>query len=102
MRRRSNAGMNAMLEAIKMGYKDLYCIGMDFMVEEYCESNVYDGSNAYGPETRARAIDTKHRVNYFEWFANRFNNTTFTFMFPRENLTFRQLTAPNVKGRFFN
>ena len=57
---RNNAAMIAMNEAIKFGYKHLVCLGMDFVIEnkELNLGNIYDGTNAYGPETRASFFDT--------------------------------------------
>ena len=43
-RPRSNAGMNAMLEAIKMGFSTLYMFGFDFILDDptFSVQNLYD------------------------------------------------------------
>ena len=42
-RRRSNAGTNAMLEAIRRNHDKLYCLGFDFLLEddELSEDNLF-------------------------------------------------------------
>ena len=49
-RPRSNAGMNAILEAIKKGYSDLHIFGFDSLVvdNKVALSNLYDGTDCYG------------------------------------------------------
>ena len=52
-RRRSNAGMNAMLEAIRREHNILYCLGFDFILEgEKSIENIYKGSKNYEPSTQ--------------------------------------------------
>ena len=83
---RSNAGMNAMLEAIKRKYTELYCFGFDFLIDdkEQSTSNVYDGTNAYGPETRCSYHDNDGRISYLEWFCKKYSDVNFTFAFPKD------------------
>lgn len=85
LRPRSNAGINAMREAIKMGFDDLVCLGFDFLAVEpnTALSNLYDGTNAYGPETRANIMDTRNRFGYLAWMLEKNPNVNFTFSFPR-------------------
>lgn len=98
-RPRSNAGMNAMIEAIRLGYTDLYMIGFDFLYDDRRSvSNCYRGTNAYGAETQASFADTIARVNYFTWFARQHPTINFTFWFPpSENNFIRRIdTEDNV------
>lgn len=82
-RARSNAGMNAMLEAIRRGHKLLYCIGFDFLMNtDVVLQNMYDGTKNYGPETKTSIKDSYNRVRYLEWFANKFFDIKFIFVLP--------------------
>lgn len=81
--RRGNAGMCAMREAIRKGADTLYCIGFDFILAgEQSVSNVYDNTDNYGPETRARMSDNYNRVRYLEWFAAQHHDVKFVFVIP--------------------
>jgi len=84
-RYRSNAGVNAMLEAIKAGHNVLYCLGFDFMMRspKLALGNIFDGSNAYGPETRSRYIDNVNRVKYMQFIASKYSKVKFKFVVPR-------------------
>ena len=82
-RRRSNAGMNAMYEAIKAEHDVLYCIGFDFFIDgEMSVDNIYKDTQNYGPETHANQADNYYRVKYLEWFGNRFPSVQFVFVIP--------------------
>lgn len=83
-RPRSNAGMNAMAEAIKMGHNILICLGFDFLIEDAKQSvsNLFHGSKNYGLDTRASAMDNPGRIRYLRWFANRHKGCEFHFVFP--------------------
>lgn len=83
-RRRANAGMLAMNEAIKRDCEILYCFGFDFMLDEpgLNTANIYDGTPAYGPETRASVDDCINRVKYMDWFAGQNPETQFIFIYP--------------------
>jgi hypothetical protein len=96
-RPRSNAGINAMREAIKMGYNQLICLGFDFMLHDVKQSvsNVYDGTDNYGMEVRARAEDNPGRVNYLQWLVASNPEIDFIFIFP-ENVTVSTLIGKNV------
>ena len=63
--RRSNAGMNAMREAIRHGATKLFCLGFDFVLrdETMNTDNVYKDTEGYGEDTHATYEDSKHRVN---------------------------------------
>lgn len=103
--RRSNAGMNAMKEAIKMGHKQLYCFGFDFLMDsDVSVKNVYDGTDCYGPETRANREDNVNRVAYMEYVALNNRDVTFTFLFPRTDEPLKLLTVScdNVQGMFYD
>jgi hypothetical protein len=89
-RPRSNAGMNAMREAIKDGYDQLICIGFDFLMgsKDQFLSNLYDGTENYGSDTRANAGDNPGRVNYLQWLVRKHPEVDFIFIYPDiENVT---------------
>ena len=96
-RPRSNAGMNAMREAIKMGYDQLICLGFDFLIQDDKQllSNMYDGTQNYGPETRANAADNPGRVNYLQWLVAKNPEVDFIFIFP-DDCTVTSLRGGNV------
>jgi len=81
---RSNAGMNAMIEAIRHGHNQLIMIGFDFIVanEEIGTSNVYDGTRCYGKATRASFQDQARRMNYLNWFIDKNPDVEFVFCYP--------------------
>ena len=86
-RPRSNAGMNAIKEAIKKGYTSVYILGFDFLVvnEEIAMSNLFHGTTCYGPETRANINDTRGRMNYLGWMIEQNPDVKFCFCYP-ENI----------------
>lgn len=96
-RPRSNAGMNAMIEAIKRGHKDLIMLGFDFLLldKKQSVSNLYDGTSNYGPETRASAADNPNRVKYLAWLINKHPEVTFIFAYPNLEPTYN-IKAPNL------
>lgn len=81
---RSNAGMVAMLEAIDKGYDTLFCLGFDFLVvnDDIALSNVYDGTDCYGPETRAVLRDTRNRIKFLIYVIARNPFINFIFAYP--------------------
>jgi len=102
---RSNAGMNAMLEAIKMGAKEVYCLGFDFLIDsEISVANIYDSTPCYGPETRANRRDNVNRAAYMEYVALENRDVLFTFVFPRteEQLKLLTVSCDNVQGMFYD
>jgi len=104
-RPRSNAGMNAMLEAIKMGATELYCLGFDFLIDdEVSVKNIYDSTPCYGPETRANRRDNINRAAYMEYVALNNRDVLFTFVFPRteEPLKLLSVSCDNVQGMFYD
>jgi hypothetical protein len=97
-RRRSNAGMNAMIEAIRRGHNLLYCLGFDFILEGSASvDNVYKNTQNYGPETHAHESDNFYRVKYFEWFANHYSDTNFVMVIP-DGASTKKIEAENVTG----
>lgn len=97
-RRRSNAGMNAMLEAIRHGAKYLYCLGFDFILEgDISVDNIYKGTDNYGPKTHASKADNYHRINYLEWFINQHKDIKFVFVIPDDVKT-KTIDCDNVIG----
>ena len=84
-RPRSNAGMNAILEAIKKGYGDLYIFGFDSLVvdNKVALSNLYDGTDCYGYDTRANLQDTRNRMTFLGWVIEKNPDTHFTFCYPK-------------------
>ena len=89
-RPRSNAGTNAALEAMKMGHKQLIFIGFDFLQENVKQaiSNVYDGSDNYGMDTRARPSDNLGRITYLQWIVKQNPDVSFIFAYPNNQFTF--------------
>jgi len=102
---RSNAGVNAMLEAIKLGHDELICLGFDFMIKDpkHALGNVYQGTNAYGPETRTIYTDNINRVKYMTFLAHKHKRTKFKFVVPtlHNKDEFHNLNANNVTGMFY-
>tara|TARA_Y100000593_G_C4274524_1_gene319290 strand:- start:849 stop:1463 length:615 start_codon:yes stop_codon:yes gene_type:complete len=83
-RPRSNTGINAILEAEKLGHKDMWLFGMDFLVVQstIATSNIYDGTNGYEPETRASLEDTRNRLQYLGWILENKPELNFIFCYP--------------------
>ena len=84
-RPRSNAGMNAINEAIKKGYTSIYIFGFDFLVvnEKIAISNVFHGTECYGLDTRANLNDTRNRMNYLGWMIEQNPDVKFLFCYPK-------------------
>lgn len=103
-RLRSNAGMNAMMEALKHGKRELICLGFDFVINnELSISNLYDGSNAYGPETRTAVQDNIRRVKYLDWFANKNDVSTIRMILPKhKKLNVHKMNSKNIRGMFID
>ncbi len=103
--RRSNAGMNAMREAIRHGATKLFCLGFDFIIKDEVANtdNVYKNTEGYGEETHATYEDSKHRVNYLHWFMNQNKDVRFTFVVPDPIEIFNiGLNTDNVFGMTIN
>lgn len=100
---RSNAGMNAMIEALKHGKRELICLGFDFVIsDEIAVKNLYDGTNAYGRETRTSIVDNIRRVKYLNWFARKNHIAQFKFVLPRKKLKVHRLDSPNIRGIYYD
>lgn len=87
-RPRSNAGMNAILEALKLEYETMYVFGFDFLVlnQNTAMSNLYDGTDCYGLETRANLQDTRNRMKYLGHVIENNPKTNFVFCYPKETI----------------
>ena len=85
-RPRSNAGMNAIIEAIKKEYTHLYILGFDFLVvdQKTAMSNLYDGTYCYGLETRASLEDTRNRMKYLGYVIENNPDINFIFCYPKD------------------
>jgi hypothetical protein len=83
-RPRGNAGVAAMIAAIRNGAKILLCIGFDSFLQDAKQSvsNLYDGTANYGPETRANVADNFGRVRYMAWVARTNPDVDFVFVYP--------------------
>jgi hypothetical protein len=100
---RSNAGMNAMLEAIKRNHKDLYCFGFDFIWQDPVEStkNIFDNTENYCGKHKASYGDNAGRIRYFTWIATKYPEVTFWMVYPEayfDKLQFHSIVAKNIKG----
>lgn len=100
-RPRSNAGVNAMLEAIKMGCSDLWCLGFDFlMIGTDGLDNMFKGTNNYGPETATSYADSIRRVKYLEYVARKNPDVNFYFVF-KSGYQYKVVNQPNIRGCFY-
>jgi hypothetical protein len=102
--RRSNAGMNAMIEAVRRGHDKLFCLGFDFLIEDSptaCHT-MYDGTPGYDPARRATEDDNLHRTKYLSWFAEQNPMVSFVFVFPRAKMTLRTVEAPNIHAMYYD
>lgn len=96
MRRRANAGMVAMREAINRKHTILYCLGFDFILDgDISVDNIYKNTENYGPETHANKSDNYYRIKYLEWFANKYTDVKFVFVVPSDAQT-KVIDAENV------
>ena len=88
MRPRSNAGINAMIEAIKKGAETIYVLGFDSLVvtEGNALSNLYDGTDCYGLDTRANLQDTRNRMTYLGWLLEQNPKVNFVFCYPKQTI----------------
>jgi hypothetical protein len=97
---RSNAGMNAMIEAIRRGHKQLVIIGFDFIVasSEISTSNFFESTRNYGALTKATFHDTVNRMRYLNWFLDQHPDIKFIFVYPIINgsVTVWEFTCSNT------
>lgn len=103
---RSNAGMNAILEAIKHGKKDLLCFGFDFIWTDKNKSisNIFDGSPNYAGDMKASYTDNEGRIRYLTWIATKYKDVKIWLVYPEayfDSLEFRTIPASNVNGLTF-
>ena len=96
-RPRSNAGVNAMIEAIKKGSDVIIGLGFDSIIidKDQSVSNVYDNTPNYGHENRANYTDNAGRVRYLNWVAKKNPMVEFYFCYPKV-LTMHAITAKNI------
>jgi hypothetical protein len=100
---RGNAGTVAMLAAIRNGAKTLLCIGFDSFLQDAKQSvsNLYDGTENYGPETRANVADNFGRVRYMAWIARTNPDIDFVFVYP-EGMSAVPMGETNIFQSTFN
>lgn len=97
-RRRNNAGMVAMKEAIKLGHNIIYCLGFDFILEgDESVDNMYKGQTNYEPHTQSNAADNYYRIKYLEWFLQQYPDVQFAFVIPEGKKT-KPIDADNLVG----
>lgn len=98
MRPRSNAGVNAILEAIKHGATNLILLGFDFVIMDRIQSvsNVYDGTINYGLDTRATLHDNVGRVHYLNYVARKNLDKSFFLCYPNTSVDLHRLTENNI------
>ena len=82
---RSNAGMNAMLQAIRHGHTQLIMIGFDFIVasEDVGTSNIFEGTKNYEGNTKASFADNANRMRFLNWFIDQNKEVDFIFTIPK-------------------
>lgn len=85
-RPRENTGMVAMKYAIKKGFNQLNCFGMDFLIDspKLNMENIFDGTNCYDESTRASVQDCINRTRYFDWFTDKHPDVEFVAVFPED------------------
>mgnify|MGYP003149779602 CR=1 FL=1 len=64
--------------------------------------NIYDGSDCYGPETRANYTDNHNRAKYFEYMAKKNHNVNFKFVLPRDIGIIHNINSTNVTGIYYD
>ena len=97
-RPRSNAGVNAIREAIKRGASTIIGLGFDFMLmdKEQSVSNIYDETENYGLEVRAHYFENAGRAHYLNWVAK--TNPTVTIYLAYPNiLDMQSVSCNNIK-----
>ena len=76
---RSNAGTNAIIEAVKMRHDTIYIVGFDSMIRDHTVAvgNIYDATENYGPETRANYNDSVFFFFFLAWVLENNPNVNF-------------------------
>ena len=104
-RPRSNAGINAIREAIKKGHNTLLCCGFDFLLRDPTQSvsNVFEGTANYTAATRAVERENEGRCRYLDWVAKSNRDVHMFFVFPTymlgsHNDKIRFVTATNINA----
>ena len=64
-------------------------------------ANLYDGSNGYGPETRASYNDNINRCMYMTYIAQKNPNINFKFVLPRDQNKIHTINSNNVTGMYY-
>lgn len=98
--RRSNAGVNAVREAIRRDLSPIYLIGFDFLLKDPVKAtdNVYDGTPTYEKERRANAADSLPRAAYLDHTIRTMGDgTSFVVVVPRNGTQTIRLSSPNVR-----
>lgn len=90
-RPRSNAGMNAILEAIKKDFTDIVCFGFDFLLHDDMGSisNIYDGTSSYEVNVRCSLSDSRKRMGYLGYVLEKNTNINFTFVYNSTDLVYK-------------
>ena len=103
-RLRSNAGMNAMIESLRAGNRELICLGFDFIIQnELATDNMYAGTECYGKETHTSLADGVRRAKYLDWFAGKHPHVVFRMILPRiDNITVHRFSSKNMRGMFLD
>lgn len=97
-RPRSNAGVNAIREAIKRGSTSVIGLGFDFVLADPKQSisNIYDGTQNYGMEVRARCEDNLYRTKYMNWVAKTNPSVLFFLVYPHLDYGFHRIEENNI------
>jgi hypothetical protein len=82
--RRSNAGINAMLEAIRGGANELYCLGFDFLISDYQKSVDNCFANTANYTILPSEIDNIGRIRHLDYTLKNNRNVNFIFVFPND------------------
>ena len=98
-----NAGMMAMRRAIQEGKKELFLLGIDFVIEDYDSNiaNMFANTMNYSPRTVSNYEDVIRRCQYFEWFSRQNPDVKFYFVIPKGLIRLRKFASPNTFGCFY-
>ena len=90
-RPRSNAGMNAILEAIKKGHTEIVCLGFDFLLHDNMASisNIYDGTSSYEENVRCSLSDSRNRMGYLGYVIEKNTDINFTFVYNSTDIVYK-------------